>query len=121
MKNNKAVIILCKCGRQHKTFGIRTELVGKGRWEMNWAFPIKEAAAGREGYDKTVIKGSINIADSFPGCPYCEGKDYILCSSCGHLSCQLLHGGLFTCEWCGNTGVIGGYGGEAQIAAGTDA
>ena len=121
MKQNEAVIILCKCGRRHKTFGIRTELIGRDCWEMNWAFPIKDATAGREGYDKTDIRGNIKIAESFPGCPYCEGKEYVLCSTCGHLSCQIMNGDIFTCEWCGNTGLIEGYSGETQIIAGTDA
>ena len=118
---NEAVIVLCKCGTHHQTFGIRTERIKSGHWEMNWAFPIKGAAAKREGNDKTTISGAITLAESFPGCPFCGGKSYIVCSNCGHMSCQIMRGAKFQCAWCGIKGVIEGGSGDLQINAGIDA
>ena len=115
----EAVIVLCKCGEHHKTYGIRAEKRGQNSWACTWAFPIKEAAAKREGYDKSSVKGNITFEDEFPGCPYCGGHNWTVCS-CGHLSCTIIRDGIFTCEWCGAQGEIDDYTGEA-ITAGMDA
>ena len=117
-KVNEAVIVLAKCGETHKTYGMRVEKIGKDNWLVTWAFPIKETAAKREGYDKTTVKGAIVFSDEYPGCPYCGGKELTLCS-CGHLNCTVIKNGVFTCEWCGTQGQLGAYTGEA-ITAGID-
>lgn len=114
----EAVIVLCKCGKQHKTYGIRSERVAANFWSCTWAFPIKESSAKREGYDKSSIRGNISFTNEFPGCPYCGGRNWTVCS-CGHLSCTIVEHGVFTCEWCGTKGTIGEYTGEA-ITAGMD-
>lgn len=115
---NEAVIVLCKCGKHHRTYGIRTEKRGIDKWAYTWAFPIKENVAKREGYDKTSIKGDVIFTDEFPGCPYCGGYKLTVCS-CGHLNCTVLKKGVFTCEWCGAQGTISDYTGES-IKAGMD-
>lgn len=117
-KVNEAVIVLAKCGDRHKTYGMRVEKTGKDQWLVTWAFPIKESAAKREGYDKTTVRGSIVFSDDYPGCPYCGRKELTLCS-CGHLNCTVTSNGVFTCEWCGTQGQLGAYTGEA-ITAGMD-
>lgn len=117
-KVNEAVIVLAKCGSNHQTYGLRTEKVGKNQWLVTWAFPIKESAAKREGYDKTTVKGDIQFSDDFPGCPYCGGHNWTVCS-CGHLGCTILNNGVYTCEWCGTQGQIANYSGEG-ITAGMD-
>lgn len=117
-ENKEAVIILSKCGERHKTYGIRAEKKGKDTWIFNWAFPIKDDVAKREGYDKSSVKGNILFSEDYPGCPYCGGSSWTLCS-CGHLSCTIVKDGVFTCEWCGAKGTIGAYTGEA-ITAGMD-
>lgn len=114
----EAVIVLCKCGEAHKSYGIRAEKITPRHWEFTWAFPIKDASAKREGYDKTEIGGEIDFSTEYPGCPYCGKRGFTLCS-CGHLNCTILKDGLFTCEWCGTQGTIGDYTGGA-ISAGTD-
>lgn len=114
----EAVIILAKCGERHKTYGIRTEKNCHDSWVCTWAFPIKESSAKREGYGRSSVKGSISFTDDFPGCPYCGGRNWTMCS-CGHLSCTIVEHGVFTCEWCGTKGTIGEYTGEA-ITAGMD-
>ncbi len=114
----EAVVILTKCGHSHKTHGIRFEQTGKDQWLGTWAFPIKEASAKREGYEKASIKGAIRFSEAYPGCPDCGTKGFILCS-CGRLSCNLVEDGVFTCPWCGGKGKVGAYTGQA-IAAGKD-
>lgn len=114
----QALVVLCKCGERHKTYGIRAEKTAPGEWALTWAFPIKESAAKREGYDRSSISGHIGFTEEYPGCPYCGQKQWTVCS-CGHLNCTILRGGIFTCEWCGAQGTIGDYTGEA-ISAGMD-
>lgn len=116
---NEAVIIMCKCPQNHRAFGMRAERIGDKRWLVNWAFPIKESSAKREGYDQTSISGNLEFAEEYPGCPYCGGRSYIICGQCSRLSCQVIYNGYTTCEWCGNTGQIVAYAGE-QISAGAD-
>lgn len=115
----EAVVILCKCGKNHKTFGIRTEKSTNKKWMMTWAFPIKESTGKREGYDKVSVSGDISMTSEYPGCPYCGQRSLTVCS-CGHLCCTITRGNVFTCEWCGAQGQIGDYTGE-EISAGTDA
>lgn len=118
---NEAAVVLCKCGKHHKTYGIRAEKNGRDDWTFTWAFPIKDSSAKREGYDRTVVKGNIAFTENYPGCPYCGAKGWVLCSSCGHLNCfdGTLNGDLFTCDWCGASGTIEKYDGDA-IHAGID-
>lgn len=118
IKANEAVVVLAKCGKSHKAYDMRVEKMEKDHWLVTWAFPIKETAAKREGYDKTTVKGDIEFSDEYPGCPYCGGKAFTLCS-CGHLNCTVVKSGIFTCEWCGTQGYLGDYTGEA-ITAGVD-
>ena len=117
-EQKEALVVLCKCGEVHKSYGIRAEKIAPKRWSLTWAFPIKEASAKREGYDRSNIGGEISFSVEYPGCPYCGGRELTLCS-CGHLNCTKLRDGVFTCEWCGSQGTLGDYTGEA-ITAGMD-
>ena len=116
---NEAVVLIAKCGENHKTYGMRLEKIGCDQWLTTWAFPIKESSAKREGYDKVQVKGDIAFGDDYPGCPYCGGHGLTLCP-CGHLSCTILKNNIFTCEWCGSKGQISDYTGQESIAAGID-
>ncbi len=113
----EAVVVLCKCGEVHRTFGIRTEK-RNNEWYFTWAFPIKEASAKREGYDQTKVVGQILLEKEYPGCPYCKNKGFVVCS-CGHICCNITKDGIFTCEWCGSSGALEDYDG-AGIKAGMD-
>lgn len=117
-KANEAVVVLAKCGSNHKIYGMRTEKVGVDQWLFTWAFPIKESSAKREQYDKTTVNGSIGFSDEYPGCPYCGGRNITVCS-CGHIGCTIIKNGIYTCEWCGSQGEIGDYSGE-DIVGGVD-
>ncbi len=117
-EQNEALVILCKCAESHKTYGIRAEKASPNNWIFTWAFPIKEDVAKREGYEQSSISGNISFAENYPGCPYCGGLNWTVCS-CGHLSCTVLKNNIFTCEWCGAKGKIDAYTGQ-NISAGSD-
>jgi hypothetical protein len=103
----EANVILCKCSKNH-TFGMRVEKRGRD-WVRTWAFKIDEGRARHEGYDKVTISGSLNPVDEYPGCPYCGEGGFVLCN-CGKMNCSSTitdkggGNGVFTCNWCGETG-----------------
>lgn len=113
-KFKEAVVLLAKCGEQHKTYGMRAEKISNDHWIITWAFPIKESAAHREGYDKTTVRGTIEFSSDYPGCPYCGGNSITLCS-CGNVSCTILKNDMFTCEWCKTDSTICDYNGEISF------
>lgn len=107
----EARIALCKCKEGRKTYGVRFEKTNSG-WKYTWAFPVKEAALKREGYDETKIIGNIEPDEDYPGCPFCGTKYFVICS-CGKLSCNNGNGSNFKCDWCGVSGTLsGGYDGS---------
>ncbi len=106
----EAAVVLCKCHKAHKTYGVRFEN-REGQWVYTWAFPIKESVAKREGYDKSVIKGQIAPTVDYPGCPYCGIRGFIVCE-CGRLNCNEQGIREFTCEWCGTRGTLRQYDGS---------
>lgn len=114
----EATVALCKCGRAHKTYGVRFEKVGRKSWEYTWAFPVREATAKREGYDETAIVGTIEPREDYPGCPYCGANSFVICGSCGKLNCNT-GSRLFSCGWCGVHGIVsGGYDGSGIRSGG---
>lgn len=115
----EAVVVLCKCGEVHLTYGIRAEKANPDHWHFTWAFPIKENTAKREGYNKTSVGGSIDFSADYPGCPYCGQIGFVFCH-CGHISCNVLKDGIFTCEWCGSQGKLEGSYLGTPIKAGND-
>lgn len=119
MRNtDKVVIALCKCTNSSQTFGMRAQSTASNQWLITWAFPVRESAAKREGYDKTIIKGAVGFDSNYPGCPHCGNPGFVVCS-CGRLSCYSPGQHVFTCKWCGQKGNIEAYRGES-ITAGVD-
>lgn len=117
MRATEATVAICKCKETHKSYGVRFEKIADGHWKYTWAFPIKEAAAKREGYDSTIIDGTIEADDDYPGCPYCGAKYFIVCE-CEKLNCNIGAYGEFTCEWCGITGELVDYSGSGIRSGG---
>lgn len=117
-RDPEARIALCKCKEMRKVYGVRMEKAQDG-WNCTWAFPISADTAKREGYDATILKGSIGYTKEYNGCPYCGVKVFTVCGSCKKLNCQINTGETFTCEWCGFTGRIVDYEGDG-IASGGD-
>jgi hypothetical protein len=110
------VIVLGRCRQSRQPFGIRFEEKGRGQWMADWAFPVKEGTARREGYDRGEITGSFGFDPGFPGCPYCRTSSFFKCG-CGRVSCMGSEMTV-TCPWCGNTGQIGGQ--VDRLGAGAD-
>lgn len=115
----EAKIAMCKCKESKgKIYGVRFQRKGSG-WEYTWAFKMNEASARREGYDKTELIGNITPTKSYPGCPYCGNRYFVICGDCHKLNCKITTGDTFTCDWCGNTGTLEDYDGDG-ISAGGD-
>ncbi|MDR2476785.1 MAG: hypothetical protein LBD18_03250 [Treponema sp.] len=106
MAKLNAKVIMAKCSKMRKAFGIRIEQRGDD-WVRTWAFPMDEREAKREGYDANTVSGSMNAAEGYPGCPHCGAVGFAQCP-CGKIGCD---GGLTasgdclkqTCPWCGET------------------
>ncbi len=101
------VIVLARCGKEKKSFGLRFEETTPGTWTADWAFAIPEAQAQREGYDLGEIKGNFAFASTYPGCPHCGGQSVLKCS-CGKVSCWDGQQKKIICPWCGAQGEIKG-------------
>jgi hypothetical protein len=112
----EANVILAKCEKTGKTFGIRVEK-RDNYWVRTWAFPISDKAAKHEGFDDVEISGNFISASGYPGCPHCEARRVIICG-CGKLSCY--NGAeTSTCRWCGDVGgVTRGGVGSVKVRAG---
>lgn len=102
----EASVVMCKCKKSHKSYGIRVERRTDNVWYETWAFPLSEKAGNNEGYGSTKISGRIELEDEYPGCPYCEEKYWVKCGRCGKLTCYDGTETEFKCEWCGATGKI---------------
>lgn len=115
------VIVLARCSRREASFGIRYEETLPDHWVADWAFPMRETAARREGYDRAVIQGTFKCSPAYPGCPYCEWPEYVRCA-CGRVGCYDGENLIYTCPWCATTGQVRtGGGGISRLEAGEDA
>jgi DNA-directed RNA polymerase subunit RPC12/RpoP len=101
-----AKVIMARCSKNKKSFGIRIEQRG-GDWIRTWAFPMDERKAKREKFDANTITGSLEEDDKYPGCPHCGSMGFVQCG-CEKIGCN---GGVrvydddtaeYTCPWCGN-------------------
>lgn len=98
----EANIIMQKCSKAKKPFGVRVQLMSDGDWWRTWAFPMKESQGKNEGFDKNSVKGNMYATEEYPGCPYCHSMGFVQCGSCHKLTCW---NGETTmkCGWCGET------------------
>ena len=101
------VVVLCSCSHLHKQFGIRFEESETGQWIGDWAFPLTEDTAKREGYDRGEITGEFEFGSDYPGRPHCEATSLFKCS-CGGVACWDGESQTVTCPWCGNSGELNG-------------
>ena len=96
----EATVILARCSKDRRAFGMRTQKMSDGDWWRMWAFPIDERRAHHEGYDTTEIRGSLKYAEGYPGCPYCGAMNFVRCGTCDKLTCYNNEVKL-GCGWCG--------------------
>ena len=99
----EATVIIAKCKKSQKTYGIRIER-RRSEWYKTWAFKINEKSARREGFDKTAINGKFIACEEYNGCPYCHSREFIKCG-CGKISCWNGEK-IIKCIWCGANGEI---------------
>lgn len=121
-ENPEARIALCQCTENRRHFGVRVEKQGED-WIATWAFAIKnEESLLREEYQNTKITGTLKLSPGYPGCPYCGGRQMIVCGHCGKLNCQQPESeqNVFVCAGCGNAGEITPYDGTGGVNVGTD-
>ena len=104
-KINQATVIMAKCKRSARPFGIRMEKRQDGTWYCTWAFKLSERAASHEGYDETLISGKVDLDDEYPGCPYCEAGGWFSCGECGKITCNSGDSQV-VCQWCKMEGEV---------------
>lgn len=97
----EAKVILCKCNKSSKAFGIRVQKGYDGDWYRTWAFELNDKVAINEGYDKTSVTGGLNAIGSYPGCPYCGTMQFAVCGSCKKMVCYSGETA-YSCPWCGH-------------------
>ena len=107
MRNDilEANVVVARCKRTKKMYGIRVEKRTDWTWYCTWAFPISEKGASNEGYGTTMISGKVDLDAEYPGCPYCGTIGWVSCGKCGKLTCWE-NDENFECSWCGATGVV---------------
>jgi hypothetical protein len=94
------VVILARCKKTKKLFGIRLEEEHTSRWFADWAFSIQENKARKEGYAQNTIQGSFDIDPAYPGCPHCQAPGFFQCS-CGKIGSYDGESRQVICPWCG--------------------
>lgn len=102
----EANVIVARCKKSKKTFGIRVEKHLDNIWHCNWAFKLTKKAAINEGYEDKIISGQITLDLEYPGCPYCGMEAWFSCGKCGKLTCHNGNEKKATCAWCGNSGTL---------------
>jgi hypothetical protein len=101
------VIVIGRCNATRQSFGLRVEERTVDNWVANWSFVIKEALAHKEGYDRSVVRGSFSVGTAYPGCPHCHNPGFFQCS-CGKVGCWDGTSNRATCGWCAKTVTLGG-------------
>lgn len=113
-----AQIILCKCSKAQGIYAMRAEEALKNKWKINWAFAITAKRAQSEKYNSSQINGSFDLADEFPGCPFCGNMSFFSCGTCGKLTCWDGVTKTVKCAHCGKVSDIEGT--IATISTGED-
>lgn len=106
MQRKQIVIVVCRCTKTNRSFGITFESPRSGRWVAKWAFALGDKNAGREDYGSQEVSGYVEFAPDYPGCPHCKAANYWLCGSCSHTGCWDGQSPYVTCAWCGVGGNI---------------
>jgi len=116
VKSKEANVLLAKCSQHGKTLGMRVETY-KNDWIRTWSFKIDDSKAKREGFDKTLIEGTLTPTDDYPGCPYCGTMELFICP-CGKLSCIQPDSRSVKCYWCNATHKNLAPVGKAKVSGG---
>src|SRR4051794_35303984 len=85
MSRLNVVVVMGRCSSSRSAFGVRFEEKRRAQWVADWAFPVKEAAGQREGFDRGDIQGTFTFDPTYPGCPYCKSHSVYRCE-CGKVA-----------------------------------
>ena len=99
------VIVLARCGKTHRLFGVHFAETEPGLWLADGARAVG-ASARDKAHDSFEIHGRIGLADSYPGGPRCQGKALLKCG-CGRIMCWAGEERDVSCPWCGRKGTVG--------------
>ncbi|MBQ7503008.1 hypothetical protein IJT93_09950 [bacterium] len=102
----EANIVIMKCSSTNGFVGVRVQKMEDGDWHRTWAFKINPKTANREGYDSTMIHGSLCCTEEFPGCPYCGNMSLYYCCKCKHIVCYNGTDTHVVCPWCGYSAAL---------------
>lgn len=97
----EANILLIRCAKAKRAFGVRIQKMKDGDWWRTWAFKISEKSASSEGYEKNNVQGNLYETEEYPGCPHCGTKGFVQCNKCHKLTCWNGET-VLNCQWCGN-------------------
>lgn len=98
----EATVLLFKCDRAKRSYGVRVEKSNDGDWWRTWAFPVDEKQEKNENYAQQKVVGNFDCLKDYPGCPYCKESGFMACGGCGKISCWRDDlGDTVTCQWCG--------------------
>jgi hypothetical protein len=111
------VIVLGRCRTSRQMFGMRYEEQSRGVWAADWAFPVKEQTAKRERFDRSEIRGKLEFAKEYPGCPSCGSAGAFKCS-CGKVGCWDTESKRVKCPWCNDSITLDGV--VDRLSAGGD-
>jgi hypothetical protein len=100
------VVISAYCCKTGGRMGIRLEEKSRKYWIADWAFKVKESVASKEGYEAASVDGHFEFSHEFPGCPYCQSVNFVLCD-CKKLLCYDSSSPYFECPKCGLNGIVG--------------
>jgi hypothetical protein len=115
----KVAVVMARCQHKGGVFGIRFERIKTGEWEADWAFPMAESAARREGYDQSTLDGDFCFADAYPGCPWCGSSGIFHCGhDSAHVGCWNGKTTSVRCPWCERSTQIDGQ--IEQLTSGGD-
>lgn len=103
-----ATVLLFKCDKSKKSFGVRVEKTKTNDWIRTWAFPVDEMAEKNENYAAQQVSGTLDETSDYPGCPYCKSNGFVKCGTCHKISCWNIgvDDNVFTCQWCGVSGGV---------------
>ena len=96
-----AQVLLCRCIKNKKLFGITLEKRTGNDWEMIYSYPIDEQHMKSERFDQNQITAAMYLSSMFLGCPFCRCKSFFQCGICDRINCNGDSNSVpVECAWC---------------------
>lgn len=96
--NLESTMGLCRCAIEEKDFYIYFKKSTPTHW---LATSIDTNLRFYQGTQyKFRMKGFIDTAPTYPGCPYCGAKGFFKHIECSRITCWIPHTAQATCVWC---------------------